>query len=316
MNKNSIHVVAAVIENQQNQVFIAKRPDHVHQGALWEFPGGKVEEGESTEQALKRELFEELGIHIRTFEPLIQISHDYSDKSVFLDVWRVTKFDGDAHGKEGQPTRWINKNEFAQFDFPAANKAIITAATLPQYYLITPDSDFAHRTTFLETIEKRLQDGIRLLQLRAKNLNPQDLATLYQEVVKINQAYDALIMLNSSVLFAENLRAKGVHLSSKALMSATSIPKNMISGASCHSKAQMLKAESLGVDFILISPVLKTATHPNSKPIGWETFETFCKSSTIPVYALGGMQRNHLSKAINSGAQGIAGIRSLWCKPE
>ena len=315
MNGKRIHVVAAVIENALEQIFIAKRPEHAHQGGLWEFPGGKVETFESAEQALKRELFEELGIHIQKFEPLIQISHDYSDKSIYLDVWRVTQFDGAAHGKEGQQTHWVNKKDLSKFDFPAANKPIITAATLPQHYLITPEPDFQHRDSFLKTIEERLKDGIRLFQLRAKKLSSQQLETLYQEVEKICQPYDAAFLINSSIEFAIKANAKGIHLSSRELMNSSHLPENLICAASCHSEQEITKAVQLGVDFIVISPVLKTESHPEGTPLNWKQFETLCKYSTIPVFALGGMQREHLPRAIKSGAQGIAGIRSLWCKP-
>jgi len=309
-----IHVVAAVIENNQGQIFIAKRPDHQHQGGLWEFPGGKVEIGESTKQALKRELFEEIGIQIQKFEPLIQISHDYPDKSVLLNVWRVTDFDGKAHGKEGQQTCWVNKSELNQFSFPAANKPILSATKLPQHYLITPEPDFNQRTDFLETIEDRFKDGIKLVQLRAKLLNPRQLKTLYLEVKEISQAYDATLLLNSTINFAEDIGAQGVHLSSHELMKTIKLPKNLLCAASCHSKQEIIAASNLGVDFIVLSPVLKTISHPESTPLNWENFSDLCKSAPIPVFALGGMKLEHLPQAIDSGAQGIAGIRSLWCK--
>jgi len=314
MPRLRIHVVAAVVENEQGQIFIAKRPDHLHQGGLWEFPGGKVEIAESTVQALKRELFEEIGIQIQTFEPLIQISHDYPDKSVLLDVWRVTSFDGSAHGKEGQQTRWLNKSELDQFDFPAANKAIINAVKLPQHYLITPEPEFDQRTGFLETIEDRLKNGIKLVQLRAKTLNPQQLKTLFLEVKEINQAYDSILLINSSPNFAENIGAQGVHLSSSELMKAQCLPKSLICAASCHSKQEITTATKLGVDFIVISPVLKTTSHPESTPLDWGKFSDLCKAAPIPAFALGGMEQKHLPRAIESGAQGIASIRSLWCK--
>lgn len=309
-----IHVVAAVIENQQGQVFIAKRPDHAHQGGLWEFPGGKVELDESAKHALKRELFEEIGIHIQKYEPLIQISHDYPDKSVLLDVWRVTHFDGIAHGKEGQQTCWINKSKLSQFDFPAANKPIICAASLPKHYLITPEPDFNQRTLFLKTIEDRLRGGIQLMQLRAKSLNPQQLQTLFLEVKEINQTYNATLLVNSSIKFARKIGAQGVHLSSNELMQTKNLPNDLLCATSCHSKQEIINAAQLGVDFVVISPVLKTTSHPESKPLNWGKFNELCQTAPMPVFALGGMELEHLSQAIESGAQGIAGIRSLWCK--
>lgn len=120
-----IQVVAAVISDREGRLLIAKRPQHKHQGGLWEFPGGKQEQGEAAETALKRELQEELGISIRDFEPFIQVSHDYRDKEVFLDIWRVTGFSGEAHGREDQEVRWVTLDEINEYRFPAANQAII-----------------------------------------------------------------------------------------------------------------------------------------------------------------------------------------------
>ena len=122
-----ILVAAAAILNSQGKLLIAKRPDDKHQGGLWEFPGGKVEPTESVEAALKRELKEEIGIEVLQCEPLVRIEHDYSDKSVVLDVWIVSSFSGEAVGLEGQPIEWINPADMDAFQFPEANLPIISA---------------------------------------------------------------------------------------------------------------------------------------------------------------------------------------------
>ena len=126
-----IHVVAAVIYAApgMSQILIAKRPDHLDQGGLWEFPGGKVDKGESPWQALVRELREELDINVTTAEPMIQLSHDYSDKQVMLDIWQVTGFEGQARGVEGQECCWVSVAEIladnSDYPFPAANRVIL-----------------------------------------------------------------------------------------------------------------------------------------------------------------------------------------------
>ena len=122
-----VHVAVGVISDGGDKVLIARRAEHLHQGGLWEFPGGKVEAGETVEQALTRELQEELAISISAFEPLLAISHDYQDKSVLLDVWWISSFSGEPAGRQGQPLRWAAITELRQLDFPAANKAIVTA---------------------------------------------------------------------------------------------------------------------------------------------------------------------------------------------
>lgn len=122
-----VHVAVGVILDSDNRVLITKRSDQSHQGGLWEFPGGKVEAGESVEVALARELHEELGIDIGPATPLTEVSHDYGDKSVFLDVWVIAKFHGVATGCEGQPLLWIAVEELQNYDFPEANAPIVDA---------------------------------------------------------------------------------------------------------------------------------------------------------------------------------------------
>jgi len=122
-----VHVVAGIVRDTYGRILISRRHDHLHQGGLWEFPGGKVEAGESVGEALARELLEELAVTVLVAEPFQQIRHDYPDKSVLLDFWLVTEFDGEARGVEGQPVEWVNVAALRDYEFPAANVAIVDA---------------------------------------------------------------------------------------------------------------------------------------------------------------------------------------------
>ncbi|TWX64442.1 8-oxo-dGTP diphosphatase MutT [Colwellia sp. C1TZA3] len=119
-----VHVAVGVIK-QENKFFLTKRLANSHQGGKWEFPGGKVEENETVHQALHRELKEEVAIETLSCTPLMQISHDYGDKKVLLDVFVVDNFTGEAKALEGQQSAWFTLAEFAALSFPAANQAII-----------------------------------------------------------------------------------------------------------------------------------------------------------------------------------------------
>ena len=127
MPTNPIHVAVAIVRNDQGQVLVALRPPQVPQGNLWEFPGGKIEPGESVEQALARELKEEVGLTLKSASPLMTLAHDYGDKQVLLDIWLVEKFDGEPQGHEGQHVQWIDVSALPTLDIPAANEPIILA---------------------------------------------------------------------------------------------------------------------------------------------------------------------------------------------
>jgi 8-oxo-dGTP diphosphatase len=126
-----IHVVAAIIVGPDQQIFISRRGDHLHQGGLWEFPGGKVEVGENPEAALARELFEEVDIHVTSAQPYMRVEHDYVDKKVLLDIWQVDAFSGKAQNKEGQQCRWLSLEQILapsgdnDLCFPAGNQPIL-----------------------------------------------------------------------------------------------------------------------------------------------------------------------------------------------
>ena len=133
MTRNSpspIHVAAAVIHDERGRILIALRPEHLHQGGLWEFPGGKVEAGEDSRRALARELKEELGIHVDKAHPLILIPYRYPDREVLLDVWCVDRFSGEAHGREGQEIAWVLPGDLSQYRFPPANLPISFPASV------------------------------------------------------------------------------------------------------------------------------------------------------------------------------------------
>lgn len=115
------------LNNKNYRYFVCRRRADQHQGNKWEFPGGKVDNGESIEQALQRELCEEIGINVLSSQPLTTFSFDYPDKKVELYVRLVSEFSGTAYGAEGQDVKWVSFDDLLQLDFPQANKKILTA---------------------------------------------------------------------------------------------------------------------------------------------------------------------------------------------
>jgi len=312
MSKAPIHVAVAIIEDDQGRVLISRRQDHQHQGGLWEFPGGKLEPGEMVAQALQREIHEELGLRIQSHRPLIRLLHHYPDRSVLLDVHRVIKHSGTAEGLEGQDLAWSSPNKLQDYALLPADRPIVTALQLPDRYLITPEPVDIPR--FLYQLEKTLELGNSLVQLRAKSLSDHALRSLARKVKQLCGRYDARLLINGAIGLAEELDADGVHLTSTQLMAFGQRPlgSNRLVAASCHSAQELAQAQKLGLDFVVLSPVLTTRSHPDTAPLGWEGLAEMIEGVSIPVYALGGMLCEHIDQAWNHGAQGIAGISGLW----
>ena len=308
-----IRVAVAAIVDDAQRVLIARRPDHVHQGGLWEFPGGKCEPGESIDDALQREIYEELGIQLGARRALIRIPHCYTDRSVLLDVWRVDTFTGQPQGCEGQAVEWVSLDVLGERAFPAANLPIIRALQLPTAYLITPEPGEDHKT-FLAQLQHRLDDGIRLVQLRAKGLDEADYRSLAERVIAQCRRSGAQVLLNANVELAVQLGADGIQLSSQRLQQADArdLPGELLLGASCHTAGELAHAHAIGANFALLSPVKPTVSHPDAPALGWKAFEQQVAACAMPVYALGGMTPADLDDAIVHGAQGIAAIRALW----
>ena len=308
-----VHVAVGVIFNDAGELLITQRAPNSHQGGLWEFPGGKLEDGESVQRALGRELKEELGIGVQQCAPLIRIHHNYSDKQVLLDVWMVTAFTGIATGREGQPLRWVKPALLNNHVFPQANLAIIKALQLPHEYLIT--GKFSNSLDFSQRLQQALDQGIRLLQFRPRTaLTETEYATLVAQTMKQCRACGAKLLLNSSIEEFARHDADGLHMNSDVLMACNKRPiaEDKWLCASVHNEAELVQANRIGTDFIMLSPVLPTQSHPGAPTLGWDRFYELTEKSDCPVFALGGMDTSHLSIAREKGAQGIAAITAFW----
>ncbi|MBL4711149.1 MAG: Nudix family hydrolase [Gammaproteobacteria bacterium] len=314
-----VHVAVAVIVNQTNEVCISLRPSDVHQGGLWEFPGGKVEDKETIEQTLQREIKEELGIEIISSRPMLTITHDYKDKTVCLHVRKVLSYRGEATGQEGQKVQWTPVENLTNYDFPKANTAIIKSIQLPDKYLIT--GKFTDTNDFVKKLKKSLDAGITLVQIRLKYgcMEESKVQSLLNQASSICAGAGARLMLNLSEQYISSIDISslvfdGFHADSQTLRSLSQRPRRALFSASCHTTKELLKAVELGADFVVLSPVQNTVSHPDMQGMGWRKFTDMAEGLAIPVYALGGVSENDIEVAWSSGAQGVAAISAFWGK--
>ncbi len=313
-----VHVAVAVIMNDLGQVCISLRHKDLHQGDLWEFPGGKIEQDETVEQALTREIKEELNLSIKDSSPLIKLNYEYSDVTVCLHVRKVQSYNGLAKGMEGQSIKWVAISQLSDFDFPAANAAIISAIQLPAYYLIT--GKFSDQNNFILKLTNALENNIRLVQLRLKNDNLAQVENPRQFIEDVSlmcKRMKAKLLLNLSEAWVESIDFNkiefcGFHLDSSSLMNFSKRPSGELFSASCHNERELKKALQLKANFVVLSPVQKTPSHPEMEPIGWKKFTDLIEKVSIPVYALGGVSETDLHVAWDNGAQGIAAISAFW----
>jgi 8-oxo-dGTP diphosphatase len=307
-----IHVAAGALRDAQGRVLVTQRPDDVHQGGLWEFPGGKLEPGEAVRAALSRELREELGIEVLAARPLIRVHHDYGDRHVLLDVFLVSEYAGIPRGLEEQPLDWVAPDAMDARHFPAADRPIIDALRLPTRYLIT-GTEPRDQTDFLQRLAAGLADGIELVQLRRHDLDDVAYTRLARAALTLCRDAGARLLLNRPPERVAHLPGHGLHLRAETMWRQHVRPDTSgIVGASCHDAADLRRAAELGLDYALLGPVLPTATHPDAAPLGWPGFAALADTAALPVYALGGMRIEHLAESFEHGAQGIAGICGLW----
>jgi len=359
---NLIEVAAAVLQSPDGAFLLAQRPPDKIWPGYWEFPGGKIESGETPRHTLIRELREELGIEVETAYPWVTRVFTYPHATVRLNFFRVTEWSGELHPHEGQEFAWqrvsdvclhqkISVSSFPRkrgssliklrdsclrgitSDLPAcglsrmagsyindgitvspilpANALILRALELPFLYAISNIAELGVEK-FMRRLEDALHNGLRIVQLREKNLPRAEMHALSLRVLELAHAHGAQVLINSDIELAQGIGANGVHLTSMQMAVLRERPALPWCAASCHNKEELQHAEGLGMDFVVLGPVLPTQSHPGAAHLGWEAFGKIAAGSSIPVYALGGLCRDDIETAWQHGAHGIALLRQAW----
>lgn len=311
--KRSIHVVAGVITDARGRILLNRRTENSDMAGLWEFPGGKREPGETSEQALVRELREELGIEADIGEWIMEVPQLYPDKRLRLEVRRISSWKGSPRGREGQAITWVAPDKLARYSMPPADLPVVAALRHPDRYLITPEPEADHaqaHQAWQQRLAQAVAAGAHRIQLRTP-ASPARVALAEQAIGAHRGRVQWL--LNRDIALARRLGV-GVHLGGEQLLQldARPLPDEQLVAASCHDLAQLQAAQRLGCDFAVLGPVQATPSHPGASALGWEAFEALREQVSLPLYALGGLHPDDIGEARRHGAQGIAAIRALW----
>jgi 8-oxo-dGTP diphosphatase len=313
-----VEVAAAVLQRPDGSFLLAQRPPDKIWAGYWEFPGGKIEPGETPYHALVRELREELGITVATAYPWVTRVFTYPHATVRLNFFRVTAWSGDLHPHEGQEFSWQSPTptlprgarEIVSPLLPA-NAPILRALELPSLYAISNVQELGEEE-FMRRLEAALRKGLRLVQLREKDYSREALRELALKMLSLIRQHDARLLINADIALAQEVGADGVQLTGARLAELSVRPAVEWCAASCHNAEELRRAEALGCDFALLSPVLPTQSHPGAPHLGWENFATIAAGSSIPVYALGGLTHTDMQTAWQHGAHGISLLRQAW----
>ena len=351
MSGRRIHVVAGVLFDAAGRVLVAQRPSGAHLGGAWEFPGGKLQSGESRWNGLVRELAEELAVRVLSARPLIWVEHRYPDRDIVLDVWTVESYCGEPHGREGQRVEWRDVRSLEAADLPPADAPVLTALRLPRRYLVTPEPG-RNWSAFLDRLADRVDRGFDLIQIRAKSLEVPALVELGRHAAEICRLGGARLLVNAAPEVARRCGADGVHLTSRRLARlvrdvptvdgapplasegtlATKFDSGAVNGrdsgmgdsrgaqeeptfligASCHDADDFHRARAAGCDFAVLGPVRATPTHPDAPVLQWDGFTRLARGAGMPVFAIGGLGNGDIATALQGGGQGVAAIRGFW----
>ncbi|GAB2878147.1 Nudix family hydrolase [Uliginosibacterium flavum] len=309
--KKITHVAAAVITRPDGSFLLGQRaPDTFYPG-YWEFPGGKVEAGESPCEALLRELREELGIEVEVANPWLTREHVYEHAHVHLHFFEVPQWSGEPNGHVHSALTWQQADALEVGPMLPANGPILKALRLPRVMGVTQAAQIGVAAQ-LTALDRALANGLAWVQVREPDMPEAPRAVFIREVQARCAKVGALCSINAAEIAAGSASPDSLHLPARLLMQLTSRPDGEWVGASCHTRAELEKAAELGLDYALLGHVQQTPSHAGQPDLGWARFAELTADLPMPVLAIGGLGPDDMNIARAHGAHGMAMIRGAW----
>lgn len=330
-------VAVAIVFNDKGQFLLGQRPSGKPYEGYWEFPGGKLEVGETVWQALCRELDEELGIQPQAGTPWVTRVFTYPHATVRLHFWRVTAWQGQPHGREGQAFAWANIDPRALNPLAALPQPLLPASlpvlrwlSLPDYVVLSHASEMG-ATQFVQAFTVAAQaQQIPWLLLREPSLSQQEVAGLYATLLPLCAQYAVRLSVSSRHKNMNRACAEVTHIhyteqdsaqlpdavnatqATHADIQTSGQPLAPWYGASCHNAAGLAALANTSADYAFLGSVLPTASHPGQPALGWVAWQTAIQATPVPTYAIGGLSRADIPTAQAAGGQGVALQRGFW----
>ncbi len=302
-----VDVAVGVLTRSDGRVLMAQRLPGKAGAGSWEFPGGQIDPGESAAEAAARELLEEVGVHAHVLEPWRCYEHDFVRKRVRLTWFRVVEWSGEPRGVEGQRVAWVDPQSPGVAPVLASNQLALTVLGLPNLVAVAtvgrePDAS----RSLVARVPLMVDRGLRLMVVRASHLAPAQRVQLAGRLRQTCGGTPLRVVLSGTSLESSQSGADGLHSSAAALAGLGTRPRTELWVVSAHSATQVSRADALGADVALVSPVLPTVSHPGLEALGWAGLRELVAASRLPVYAQGGLGPEHLQTARAAGAVGVA----------
>jgi 8-oxo-dGTP diphosphatase len=299
----TVDVAVAIVRRADGHVLLAERTAHQIAPGFWELPGGKIDRGETPEQAAARELYEEIGIRPRGVRPWAVYEHAFRTKRVRLNFFQVEGWTGTPQGCEGQRIAWVDPAAPNVSPILPSNVRVLTSLGLPPINFVVDES--RHDDDFFALLPAALRAGVRLFQIRKPHHAPDQRVAFVRRVVEQARPWGAHVFVVGSALEARRGGAIGVHSTCAQLRKMEARPPVAMWSVSCHDAADLARAAALGADLATLSPVLPNAESPRP-PLGWDVFSNLVAAAPLPVYAYGGTTQAMIDRARQAGGHGVA----------
>jgi 8-oxo-dGTP diphosphatase len=305
MQSRVIDVAVSVVHRPDGRVLLAERAAGKLSAGYWEFPGGKVEPGESTAESAARELLEEVGVNAVELTPWQVYEYEFATKRVRLHWFQVHRWSGEPHGREGQKIAWVDPGAPTVAPLLPSNARALAALALPPLAAITRSGVAGGAGAVLTSMPSLLATGVQLLIVREPQMAPAHRVHFARRLREAARDSRLRLLLSGTALEARQAGACGLHSSARELARLTTRPPTPLWAVSCHGAADLARAAALGADLAFVSPVLPTAAHAAQPALGWDGLGALVAGSPLPIYAQGGVRPHDVDRARAVGARGV-----------